>query len=663
MVIVKNRTLLFLNKEQYIGTPYDNYSTVRTFSMDRVTGDGIDIAHLQFYINIGRLDKTEDTDELIKEVTEEKIILKWTISEKILKETGTAFIGIRAHDLAGVLKWATYPAPVYIGDVMKLPEIKENDLSVLEKLEAEVATIKETEEVRNAAEAEREKAETAREEAEDQRKENASKLEMKMESATTAAKEAVKETEAATEAAKTAAKAAGDAADRVDTAVESAEQATKNANSAAESVENAKERAEQAAASAESAAGAATEAAGSANTKAQLADTAAGNADEAARKANEAAERASSAASQTVDDTLTKSGVAADAAKTGEEIRRIDGAIEDTNSILSDAYSNTSTYTVGDYCIYDQAMYKCREEISEPEEFAPVHWEKVRIAEEMNGLTNRVTPIEKGGTGAADARTAYMNLSHVYVNTTGTSMDDYEEPGVYYFNSNYTPDNIPRGCVNGWLIVLHDTGKTTKQIFLRRGTADKNDHDTWSRIGDDSGWSNWTQYISAADGGAFTSNFAIKRGYDHYSSVCDFEQSTELRSNATDETGYTALIMYNKNYPKGAYPAYRVKESGSESNYKLYGEHNKPTGSYTGNGTSTSRTIDVGGIGQPLLIISPKGYFALVTSNGCITGLSTSTTVSAIPSAECKFDGGILTIASTKANINANGATYYYRLL
>lgn len=662
MVIIKNRTLLFLNKEQYIGTPYDNYSTVRTFSMDRVTGDGIDIAHLQFYINIGRLDKTEDTDELIKEVTEEKIILKWSISEKILKEAGTAFIGIRAHDLAGVLKWASYPAPVYIGDVMKLPELEQGDLSVLEKLEAEVVTIKETEEVRNAAEAEREKAETAREEAENQRKENAMKLESEMKSATANAKESVKKTEVATEAANTAAKAAGDAADRVETAVESAERAAGNANTAAESVENAKTRAEQAASSAESAACAATEAAGNANTEAQLAETAAGNADEAARKANEAAEKASAAASQTVDNTLTKSGVAADAAKTGEEIRRIDETIADTNNILSDAYSDTSTYKVGDYCIYDQAMYKCKEGISEPEEFAPEHWERVSIAEEMDGLTNRVTPIEKGGTGALDARTAYMNLSHIYVETAGTSLDDYKEPGVYYFDSKYTPDNIPGGCVNGWLIVLTNTGNAAKQIFLRRGTADKNDHNAWSRMGDSNGWGNWTQCISAKNGGNFTSDLAIKQGYDHYSSVCDFKQSTELRSATTDGTEYTALILYNKNYSKGAHPVYRAKDSGGNSDYKLYGEHNKPTGSYTGNGSSTSRTIDVGGVGQLLLITGNK-YFTLVTVNGCFTGLYTSTTASVIPGAECKFDGGILTIASTKTNINANGVTYYYRLL
>lgn len=390
MVIIKNRTLLFSNKEQYIGTPYDNYSTVRTFSLNRVNGNGVDISHLQFYINIGRLDKTENTDELVKEVTDDKIILTWSISEQLLKQPGTAFIGIRAHDLSGVVKWATYPAPVYIGNVLDLPESGEGTLNVLEKLEAKFKAIEETEETRIAAEAEREEAETARKEAERQREENALKLEEEMAAATTAAKEATEETRSATEEANSATKSANDAADRTNEAIESAGRAAEAANTAAQSVDEIKKRAEQAAEAAETATETANSAAENANTKAQLAGEAIEKTNQATESALEAAERANSAASNKADDTLSNAGMAADAKKVGEEITRLDEENADIKAMISDAYSDSATYAVGDYCIYDQAMYKCTVGISEPEEFAPVHWERVSVAGEMKEIARKI---------------------------------------------------------------------------------------------------------------------------------------------------------------------------------------------------------------------------------------------------------------------------------
>lgn len=87
---------------------------------------------------------------------------------------------------------------------------------------------------------------------------------------------------------------------------------------------------------------------------------------------------------------------------------------------------------------------------------------------------------------------------------------------------------------------------------------------------------------------------------------------------------------------------------------------NKPSGSYTGNGSATARTIKVGGLGEAILIHSTND-FALVCYNGAI--LKVGTDVIGITQSEVKYEKGVLTIKSTRSVLNTNGVTYYYQVL
>lgn len=57
-----------------------------------------------------------------------------------------------------------------------------------------------------------------------------------------------------------------------------------------------------------------------------------------------------------------------------------------------DEYDNTSTYAEGDYCIYNNKMYKCTTEISTAEDWTVAHWTETSIVEE----------IDNGGGGSGD---------------------------------------------------------------------------------------------------------------------------------------------------------------------------------------------------------------------------------------------------------------------
>jgi hypothetical protein len=61
---------------------------------------------------------------------------------------------------------------------------------------------------------------------------------------------------------------------------------------------------------------------------------------------------------------------------------------------VANAYSNSKTYNVGDYCLYDSTLYECVANISEPEEWNESHWEKILLTDvtgvsDYNELQNK----------------------------------------------------------------------------------------------------------------------------------------------------------------------------------------------------------------------------------------------------------------------------------
>ena len=91
----------------------------------------------------------------------------------------------------------------------------------------------------------------------------------------------------------------------------------------------------------------------------------------------------------------------------------------------------------------------------------------------------------------------------------------------------------------------------------------------------------------------------------------------------------------------------------------VYGEHNKPTGTYSGNGSTTSRTVSCGSAtnGKMLYIGSSAGV-ALVTQTGAICLSSGS--VTGLKYANANYGNGTLTIATDNVCLNKSGTTYSY---
>lgn len=91
-----------------------------------------------------------------------------------------------------------------------------------------------------------------------------------------------------------------------------------------------------------------------------------------------------------------------------------DTAIAKTTNIIGyDEYDSTSTYNVGDYCIYNNMLFKCLVAISTPEEFNSNHWDVTSINEIIESVKSDVetntSKIETITTGTGTANTTYIN--------------------------------------------------------------------------------------------------------------------------------------------------------------------------------------------------------------------------------------------------------------
>ena len=170
MIKVRSKTLFIPAEEQSIGAVGEADSTVREFHIDRVSGDGVDLANLLFKLNI-RYAGVRDIDrsDLEKVVTDNAIILRWLISSVTMSHAGTAFIQLDAFDSTGSCRWKSYPGAVYIEKSIGTEDIPKSSLSELEQLEKKFAKVGEGESARVEAEKKRVIAEEKREEAEGKR--------------------------------------------------------------------------------------------------------------------------------------------------------------------------------------------------------------------------------------------------------------------------------------------------------------------------------------------------------------------------------------------------------------------------------------------------------------------------------------------------------------
>lgn len=136
--------------------------------------------------------------------------------------------------------------------------------------------------------------------------------------------------------------------------------------------------------------------------------------------------------------------------------------------------------------------------------------------------------------------------------------------------------------------------------------------------------------------------------------------------NAVDNNNRTAFFLNPETIGDFA-KVFRLQKviDGQASYYNIFGEHNKPSGSYTGNGSSTERVINLGinvGDSEVLVLHSIHGSVIVTRANALALNGSTSTSMP-YSKVHLENEKNGLVINSTDTALNQNGTTYYYRVL
>lgn len=95
-------------------------------------------------------------------------------------------------------------------------------------------------------------------------------------------------------------------------------------------------------------------------------------------------------------------------------------AIESISGDISDAYDSTHTYNVGDYCIYENTLYKCNTAIAIPEAFTPAKWTATNAGNEIASKQSKTldTPLTIGRITKTTVEGALNGLTSLIKNFT-----------------------------------------------------------------------------------------------------------------------------------------------------------------------------------------------------------------------------------------------------
>ena len=105
----------------------------------------------------------------------------------------------------------------------------------------------------------------------------------------------------------------------------------------------------------------------------------------------------------------------------------------------------------------------------------------------------------------------------------------------------------------------------------------------------------------------------------------------------------------------------RSAVNGTEKQLVVFGQHNKPNGSYIGNGSATERQINIGGLGE-ILCIRYGSFIGFVTQSG-MWYIANDGTSGYFDTSVVSFVNGVLTIVSNHKYLNASGFTYSFCVL
>ena len=155
--------------------------------------------------------------------------------------------------------------------------------------------------------------------------------------------------------------------------------------------------------------------------------------------------------------------------KIDTQMRNNADGVNFAKGISSDAYDNSRPYAVGDYCIYDNKLYRCTTAIESAEAFNVEKWEQTTVGNEVNQLNSNLTTKLLSGFGSTivvdggtfNFLTAYSigKIIFLYGSYKITkSVGNYVD--IFQVSSNYRPKMLTQS------LCIRTNDSTSRQLYV-----------------------------------------------------------------------------------------------------------------------------------------------------------------------------------------------------
>lgn len=147
----------------------------------------------------------------------------------------------------------------------------------------------------------------------------------------------------------------------------------------------------------------------------------------------------------------------------------------DIVSNLASIYSNSGTYAVGAYAIYQGVLYKCITAVTVAEDFDPTKWAPVLVMNEIGsggggGSTVTITPTLSSGTKIADF--SINGISDELYAPSGGGGETFEEISDFFvFNTGYSASSESRILKCGKVVFVDANIVKTSNYILGQNIA------------------------------------------------------------------------------------------------------------------------------------------------------------------------------------------------